>query len=270
METMSIIDPFILKAFVAGTGIALMTGPLGCFIAWQRMAYFGDTIAHAALLGVVLALLTHGDLTTGIMVVAVAISVGVFWLEGHRQHAFDTLLGMFAHGALALGLVLIALTKSITIDVNGLLFGDILAVSAHDISLIYGMAAIIGGMMFAAWRNLLRMTLHSDIAQVEGVPTARLRLMLMLTIALTVAVSIKVVGMLLITSLLIIPAAAARYFATTPTQMAIMASLIGVLAVSAGLYESLQFDTPSGPSIILAALAIFVIAAFLGRAKRLI
>ncbi|MDE3015863.1 MAG: metal ABC transporter permease [Pseudomonadota bacterium] len=254
------IDPFIVNALLAGIGVALVTGPLGCFVAWQRLAYFGDSIAHAALLGVVLALLTHMDLSVGIIAVAVAVTLGVVWLEREKRLASDTLLGMFAHGALALALVLIALSPSITIDVNGLLFGDILAVSRQDITLIFAMAIVTGLLLALSWRDLLRLTVHADIARVEGVKVDRLRLLLMLTIALSVAVSIKIIGILLIVSLLIIPAAAARYFAKTPTQMAILASLAGMLAVCGGLAASLQFDTPSGPSIILAALAAFAVA----------
>lgn len=266
---MTMVDIFLIKAVIAGIGVAMMTGPLGCFIAWQRLAYFGDTIAHAALLGVVLALLAGANIDVGIIAVASAITLGVVWLEREKRLASDTLLGMFAHGALALGLVLISLSHSITIDVGGLLFGDILAVSVYDIILIYIMGAATAGILFYYWRDLMRMVLHADIAEVEGVDTRRLRLVLMLVIALAVAVSIKIIGMLLITSLLIIPAAAARSFAATPTQMAILASVAGVLAVSGGLYASLQFDTPSGPSIILTALLIFVGAHLVSRLRPL-
>ena len=262
------VDIFLVKAVIAGIGVATMTGPLGCFIAWQRLAYFGDTIAHAALLGVVLALLSQSDTNFGIIAVAFVVTLGVVFLEREKRLASDTLLGMFAHGALALGLVLISLSHSITIDVGGLLFGDILAVSVYDIMLIYLMAAVTGAILIVGWRDLMRMTLHADIAQVEGVNTARLRLVLMLVIALAVAVSIKIIGMLLITSLLIIPAAAARYFSRTPSQMAMLASLAGVMSVSGGLYASLQFDTPSGPSIILTALLIFVMASVAGKVTR--
>lgn len=264
---MNIIDPFILNALLAGIGVALMCGPLGCFVAWRRMAYFGDTIAHAALLGVVTALLLNWDIEFGIMTVALLLAALVAYFERQKQLASDTLLGIAAHGALALGLVLLALSKTITIDINGLLFGDILAVSESDIVRIYLCAAAVLAITAYLWRDLLRMTISADIAQVEGINVARLRLFLMLLVAAAVAVSIKIVGILLITSLLVIPAAAARYFSKTPTQMAFRAALAGIAAVSAGLYGSLHFDTPSGPTIILAALGIFFIAYLLrGRA----
>jgi zinc transport system permease protein len=252
------LDPFLLKALFAGYGIALMTGPLGCFIAWQRLAYFGDTIAHAALLGVVMALLFQIDIIYGIIFIALALTLIVAKLQQEKHLASDTLLGIASHGALALGLVLLSLSSSISIDVNGLLFGDILAINTKDITLIYGLAVFVIAVLAVSWRSLMRLTLHADIARVEGVPTEKLRLTLMLIIALAVAASIKAVGILLVTSLLIIPAASVRYFSRTPTQMALYAVGAGLIAVTLGLYASLQFDTPSGPSIILAALAIFI------------
>lgn len=261
------LEPFILKAMIAGFGIALMTGPLGCFIAWQRLAYFGDTIAHAALLGVVLALIAQLDVSTGIIAVSLLLTFVIIRLQKEKRLASDTLLGIASHGALALGLVLLSLSKSVAIDVNGLLFGDILAVSNRDIGLIYALAAAVIVILIKSWGGLMRLTLHADIARVEGVRVERLRAVLMLVIALAVAASIKAVGILLVTSLLIIPAASMRYFSRTPTQMAVLAVLAGMVAVSGGLYASLTFDTPSGPSIILAALAIFVAAYFFGRSK---
>lgn len=267
ITTIPMLDPFIIKAFTAGIGIALMTGPLGCFIAWQRLAYFGDTIAHAALLGVALALFMQMDLNLGIIVISLLLTGVVVYLERERKLASDTLLGIAAHGALALGLVWISLSRRISVDINGLLFGDILIVNHSDIVLIYGMAAAVVLLLTFCWRDLMRLTLHADIARVEGVPAERLRLLLMLTIALTVAVSIKIVGILLITSLLIIPAASARYFARTPTQMALLAAVAGIASVSGGLYASLEWDTPTGPSIILVALVLFIFAYVFARLR---
>lgn len=253
-------EPFLIKSLLAGIGVATMCGTLGCFVAWQRLAYFGDTIAHAALLGVVMSLLLGWNLEFGIIGVAALIAVFVAYMERQKQLASDTVLGIAAHGALAIGLVLLALSKTITVDINGYLFGDVLAVSNDDIIRIYLCTAAILAIVAYLWRDLMRLTLHPDIAQVEGVNVKRLRLILMLLIALAVAISIKIVGLLLITSLLIIPAACARYFSKTPTQMVFLASVAGILAVIGGMAGSLHFDTPSGPSIIVAALGLFFVA----------
>lgn len=260
-------ESFLIHALLGGLGVALMAGPLGCFIAWQRLSYFGDTIAHAALLGVVLGLAFDVDTTWGVLATSLLLALVLVQLQKERRLASDTLLGVLAHGALALGLVLLALATSVQVDVQAYLFGDILAVSTHDLLGIFSAAALVLVALIVAWPRLMMMVMNAEIAQVEGVHAARLRMLLMLLIALVVAVSIKVVGMLLITSMLIIPAASARYFARTPSQMAVLASCIGAASVSAGLYASLVWDTPSGPSVILAALALFAVSHALRRVR---
>jgi zinc transport system permease protein len=252
-------EPFLIKALLAGIGVALMCGTLGCFVAWQRLTFFGDMIAHAALLGVVLALMLGGNVEIGIIGVSLALAVAVSYFESQKNLASNTLLGIAAHGALAIGLVLLSFS-SIAVDIGGYLFGDILAVNQNDIVYIYVVAALILAAIAYLWRDLMRLTLHADIAKVEGVDVARTKLFLMLLVALAVAVSIKIVGMLLITALLIIPAATARYFSATPPQMLKLSTLAGILSVMAGLGGSLKFDTPSGPSIIIAALGLFLVA----------
>lgn len=256
------IDMFIINAWLAGVGISLMSAPMGCFIAWQRLVYFGDAVAHAALLGVVLALLSGIAPVAGIVFIAVLVAVLVASLHRDFLLPADTLLGIFAHGSLALGLVIIAISPSITIDVNGLLFGDILAVTRADLKLIFGAAAISTLILWRHWKQLMRYVLYADIAQVEGVNIRHMRLLIMVMIAVIVAISIKLVGILLITSLLILPAAAARMIARSPNQMAAVAVVSSIMAVTGGILASLHFDTPTGPSIILAALVLLVVMAF--------
>ncbi len=253
------IDIFILHAWLAGIGISLMSAPIGCFIAWQRLVYFGDTVAHAALLGVVLALIFGASPLAGILFTALLIALLVASLSDDFFLPSDTLLGILAHASLAAGLVILARSPSITLDVNGLLFGDILAVNAADLWMIFAVAAASISIILLRWKALMRFVLHADIAQVEGVNTRHMRLLLMLMIALIVAVSIKLVGILLITSLLIVPAASARLLAKSPSQMTIYATIISMLAITLGLAASLHFDTPTGSTIILAAIALLVV-----------
>lgn len=257
------IDPFIIHAWLAGIGISLMSAPMGCFIAWQRLVYFGDTVAHAALLGVVLALLFSASPFFGIIALAMMIALLIASCSDDFLLPSDTLLGILAHSSLALGLVILSQSPSITLNVSGLLFGDILAVSTQELGMIFGMAIITISILIAQWKPLMRFILHADIAQVEGVNTRRMRLLLMMMIALIVAVSIKLVGILLITSLLILPAAAARLFAQSPRQMVFYACITSIASVTFGLVASLRFDTPTGPSIILSALGIWIALAML-------
>ncbi len=253
-------DSFILRAFVAGVGIAACMGPLGAFVVWRRMAYFGDTLAHSALLGVALGFLLGINVSLGIVATCVLLAILLVILRQQRGLADDTLLGILSHSALSLGLVVIAFMETLRVDLVSYLFGDILAVGTTDIYLVYagGIAAV--GLMVVLWRPLLSITVHEDLARVEGVPVLRTQIAFMLLIAVVIALAMKVVGILLVTSLLIIPAAAARQFARTPLQMGLLASLIGCLAVGLGLQGSLIWDLPSGPAIVVAAAILFCVS----------
>ena len=251
-------DDFFLRAMLAGVGLALTTGPLGCFVIWRRMAYFGDTMAHSALLGVALSLLFSLNLMVSVFVVAAVVSLLLLVLQKRQALSADALLGILSHSTLAIGLVLVAFMSWVRIDLIAFLFGDILAVTATDIAVIWGGGALVLALIAWLWRPLLAATVNAELADAEGLHPERARLAFMLLMALVIAIAMKIVGIMLITSLLIIPAAAARRYSATPEVMAILASLIGAVAVVLGLFGSLTYDTPSGPSIVVAALILFL------------
>lgn len=253
------LDDFLVRALIGGVGVALVAGPLGCFVVWRRMAYFGDSIAHSALLGVALGFLLAVDLVIGIVAVCATVAIAMVFLQEQRRFASDTLLGLLAHSALALGLVTISFMPRLRIDLFGYLFGDLLAIGRDDIAWIYGGGAVILGLTAWLWRRLLAITVHDELARAEGINALAVRLGFTLLLAMVIALAMKVVGILLVTSLLIIPAAAARQIARSPEQMAVLAALIGAAAVAGGLWGSLTWDTPSGPSVVLAALALFLL-----------
>ncbi len=255
---MSLLDDFLIRALLAGVGVALVAGPLGCFVVWRRMAYFGDASAHAALLGVAIALLTELPVLVGVLVVTSAMAAGTAALASGR-YALDTVLGVAAHAALAAGLVALSLIDGVRVDLMAYLFGDVLAVSRTDLAVIWGGAVIAGLLLRQVWHGLLNATLNEELAFAEGRNPARFRLLLNLLLAFLIAIAMKIVGVLLITAMLIIPAAAARPVAKTPEGMAAIAAAIGMAAVVAGLRGSIAFDTPTGPSIALAAAAIFLV-----------
>ncbi|MBF0367862.1 MAG: zinc ABC transporter permease subunit ZnuB [Magnetococcales bacterium] len=256
---------FLFLAWIAGVGVAAVGGPLGCFVVWRRMAYFGDTMAHGALLGVALGFLAEIDLILGVVVVCVGIALALMLLQRRSWLAGDTILGILSHSALSLGLVGISFLNGVRIDLMGYLFGDILAVTLTDVVWIYLGGGLVLVVLRKIWQPLLAMTVHEDLARAEGVPVERIRLIFMLLIALVIALSMKIVGILLITSLLIIPPAGARNLARSPESMAAWSILIGVLAVSGGLWASFTWDTPSGPSIVVAALLLFLTSLSLSR-----
>lgn len=262
------LDDFFVRALLAGIGVAIVAGPLGCFVVWRRMAYYGDTMAHSALLGVALALLLEISLTAGVFAVALAVSAALVLLQRRQALSTDALLGILSHSALALGLVIVAFMTWVRVDLMGYLFGDILAVSRLDVGLVWAGAAVVLALLALIWRPMLAGTVSAEIAEAEGLRPERARTVFMILMALAIALAMKVVGVLLITSMLIIPAATARGFSATPERMALLAGLFGIAAVVGGLYASLAFDTPSGPSIVVAALVLFAASLPLGALKR--
>jgi len=255
-----VLDDFFTRALIAGIGVALTAGPLGCFVVWRRMAYFGDTMAHSALLGVALSLFFQINLLIAVFGVAVVVSLLLLALQRRQSLSADALLGILSHSALAIGLVLVAFMTWVRIDLIAFLFGDILAVTRTDIALIWGGGVLVIAALVRLWRPLIASTVSEDVAEAEGMKPAQTKLLFMLLMALVIAIAMKIVGIMLITALLIIPAATARRFSASPELMAVLASLIGALAVIGGLFGSLSYDTPSGPSIVVAALLLFILS----------
>lgn len=267
LEPITQLPDFLLYALCAGLLLALVAGPLGAFVVWRRMAYFGDTLAHSALFGVALGLLFDINLALAVIVGCLLLAFVLVALQRRQPLASDTILGILAHSTLSLGLVTLSFMESVRVDLMGYLFGDLLAVSAIDLVWIGAGSLVVLVCMIALWRPLLAITVHEELAQVEGLPVAKLRLVLMVLMALVIAVAMKIVGVLLITSLLIIPAAAAQRHARSPEQMALGATLIGMLAVCTGLAMSWHYDTPAGPSIVVCAAALFLVSFIVPRRR---
>ncbi|PVZ85031.1 zinc ABC transporter permease [Serratia sp. S1B] len=250
----------LFPGWLAGVLLAAAAGPLGSFVVWRRMSYFGDTLAHASLLGVAFGLLLGVNPFYAVIAVTLLLALLLVWLEHRPQLAIDTLLGILAHSALSLGLVVVALMSNVRVDLMAYLFGDLLSVTLSDIWLIASGVMIVLLLLWWQWRAMLSMTISPEMAYVDGVNISRTRTILMLVTALTIGLAMKFVGALIITSLLIIPAAAARRFARTPEQMAGYAVIIGMMAVTGGLALSASYDTPAGPSVVLCAAVLFVLS----------
>ncbi|MFM2608652.1 zinc ABC transporter permease subunit ZnuB [Vibrio chagasii] len=251
---------FLLPSILAGLGIALIAGPLGSFVVWRKMAYFGDTLAHASLMGLALGFLFNINLYFALLICCLMLAVLLVTLQKQKLVATDTLLGILAHSALSLGLVAVSFLDNVRVDLMSYLFGDLLAVSPTDLMFIYAGAAVIGLVLTIFWRPLLSTTVNEDLAAVDGINIDLMRLILMLLVGIVIAVGMKFVGALIMTSLLIIPAATARKFSSTPEQMALLASIIGSIAVCGGLSLSWFYDTPAGPSVVISAAAMFMLS----------
>lgn len=253
------LDDFFIRGLLAGLGLAVVAGPLGSFVVWRRMAYFGDATAHAAILGVAISLAFGVSIYLGTLATAMAMAVTVSALVSRGQ-AMDTMLGVLAHSALAVGLVGVSFVPSARTDLTSFLFGDILTVGRPDLALIWGGAALVLALLVWRWQRLVTATLNEELAMAAGIDPRIERLVLSISLAVVVALSIRVVGSLLISAMLIVPAAAARGLSRTPEAMAAAAALIAAGAVAAGLWFSLRLDTPAGPSIVVAAAIFFVLS----------
>lgn len=249
-------DDFIFRAALAGLGVAIAAAPLGCFIVWRRMAFFGDATAHAAILGVALSLTFSMPIFAGVLLVSLLMAITIATMS-ERGYAMDTLLGVLSHASLAFGLVAVSFLSGVRIDLMAYLFGDILSVGTTDLGIIWGGAALVLTLICWRWSALLISTVNPELACANGISPKREKIILTLSLAIVVAVAIKVVGILLISAMLIIPAATARPLSRTPESMAIIAAIIGCGASLAGLQVSYVMDTPTGPTIVCVAASLF-------------
>jgi zinc transport system permease protein len=252
-------EPFLMRALLAGLGLAIVAAPLGCFVVWRRMAYYGETVAQAGLIGIAVGLALSLDLTAAVLGVTLLASGLLVLLSRQQLVPFDSLLGLLAHAALAIGVIAASLVRGPQLDFMAFLFGDIFAVTWTDLRWVYLGGAVALIVLLILWRPLLVLSVHEDLAAAEGVATERIKFAFVLVLALVAAIAIKIVGVLLTIAFLIMPAAAARPLAGTPERMAVIAAVIGMLAVATGLFLSVSLDTPGGPSIVL-MLALFFAA----------
>jgi zinc transport system permease protein len=255
------VDAFILYALAAGLAVAIVAGPLGSVVVWRRMAYFGDTLSHAALLGVALAVAADQLPMLGVISIGFLLAAILFWLEKQRDLSTDTLLGILSHSALALGLIVLSViqVQGYNINLMAYLFGDLLAVDSSDLVLMYGMAVVILLIFSRLLPALVSISVSEELARVDGVAVEKVRFVFMVLLAMVIAVALKVVGILLITAMLIIPAATARLLSKSPRQMIIISVFIASGAVIAGLSSSLRWDLPVGPAIVVAAACFFFV-----------
>ena len=252
------LDDFMTRATLAGIGVSLAAAPLGCFVVWRRMAYFGEATAHAAMLGIAISLTFEFSILAGAILISLIMASSVTILEG-RSLFLDTLLGVAGHSSIAAGLVIVSFISGVRIDLMAYLIGDILAVSNMDILMIWIGVGIIFSLVIWRWSPLLLVTMSEDLASANGYNPKKENLIITISLAIMVAVGIKVVGVLLIIALLIIPAAAARFIALTPESMGFISAIIGVLSSILGIYSAYFFDTPTGPSIVCVASLFFLI-----------
>ena len=260
-------DDFLFRALIAGIGIAIVTGPLGCFVVWRRLSFFGDTLAHSALLGVILSISFDINISLSIFAVSSLVALILLRLQNTTNLAGDALLGLLSHSSLAIGLVVLGFLSFIRFDIMGVLFGDILSVNVNDLIIIWAGGAIILFVLWLIWKPLFASTVNYELAEAEGMNPERVNAIFTILLAALIAISIKMVGLLLITGMLIIPTTMARNLSNNPKQMVILSIIGGLLSVFIGLYTSFEINTSSGPTIVVVALILFILS-LIGIRKR--
>ena len=258
-----ITDPFILRGILAGIAVALISGLVGCFVVWRRMSYYGESIAHSSLLGVGLGILLGTGINFGIIIVCLLFGILFLWLQQNKILSTDTLLGVLAHLALSIGIIVISFNR-IKIDIHAFLFGDILTVGTSDLWWMYFGVILVIFIVSINWSSLILVTIDEDLARAEGIKPLYVNLLMTTVLTIVVAVSLQIIGLLLITAMLIIPAATSRRLANSPEQMALIATLIGIFSVILGIYLSVQVDAPSGPSIVIVSSVLFFLSIIYG------
>lgn len=252
--------PFAQRALAAGLALAVVGGVLGVFVVLRGMAFFSDAIAHASLLGIAVALLASVSPLTGALILAVLAAVLIATLRGRTVLSLDTLIGVFFSAAVALGVIVIGFIQGFRADLLAYLFGDVLALRAADVILAWTLSALVLVVFAFSWRDVVLSTLHRDLAAVEGVRVLRTELLFLVLVALVVAAAMRIVGVILVTALLVVPAATAQNLARTFRGMMIWSVVLSLLSFVIGILLSFGFNLPSGPTIVVTSAVLFALS----------
>ncbi len=267
---MEFLNDFFIRALIAGIGVVLIAAPLGCVVVWRRMSYFGDTLAHSMILGVALSIALQLNLSLTVLIFSTFVAVLLTLFTQSLRFSSDGMLGLLSHATLALGLTLISFLPPMKVDILTLLTGGILTVSDNGLDAILAGAFIIPVILCFIWRSLVAYTISAEISNAEIGHAKIVNLIYVILLAWTVAISIQVVGILLITALLIIPALTARLISNSPEQMVFGAIGFGILAITIGLNLSMQINTPASPMIIVAATCFFALLSLVSFMRKLL
>ena len=252
------LDGFIINALIAGICVSVIGGGLGCFVVWKKMAYFGDSLSHSSLLGIAIGISLGLNFTIGTFITCIIFASLLTYLQNKKILSNDTLLGILAHAALSIGIISISISNQY-VNLDAYLFGDILTVTSAETYWFISAAIIVFITLYMIWDRLILMTIDENIAKSEGVNTTIIHSIFLIVLVVFVATCVKVVGILLITSMLIIPAAASRQLTNSPTNMAFGSAVIAIISVFIGIFSSIIFDIPTGPSIIAILTIIFIL-----------
>lgn len=247
--------PMIMVAFM----MPLITAPLGCIVLWQRQAFLGETLAHSALSGVALAIFLNIDPLWGVGVIGALVSSILYFFSSDQRLPKDALLAMVAQGGLAIGVLILSQLKGQKIDMNAYLFGDLLTVSWRDVVKTFFLAVVLVSFLFFKFRAIVSYMIHKDLARIEGLVSRSLPLQLSVFTTLSIGLLLPILGALLLTALMIIPAATSRMVASTPKDMMFYSFLFSSVTIFFGFVVSFFLNVPTSATMVCISVALFVI-----------
>lgn len=257
--------PFMQRALVGGVLLAVLLASLGVIATLRRMAFFGEGIAHASLAGLAIAVLTGLAPLPIAVAWALLVALVIFILEKRTTLPRDTVIGILFTASMSLGVVLMSFMHGYQPELLTFLFGSILAVDTMDILFIAIATAIILTGLAANARSLVLVSLNEDSARVAGIRADVVTLLLYFALAVAMVLGVHMLGIILVSALLVIPAATARLLAPSLRAYVLLANIVSVLAVLAGLVISYFYDLPSGATIVLVATALFALSTIFRR-----
>ena len=260
-------SPFMQKAFIAGILVSLLTGLISVFIVLRKMSFVGAGISHAAFGGVAIGFLTGVNPLFTAIIYSIAVAIGIEFTGRKGRVSEDVSIGIFYSVSMALGVALVSLSKSYNVDLFGYLFGNILAITQTDILLTVVTFVVVSGFILIFLKDLFLSAYNEELAQISGVNVVFLNNLFLISLAVSIVISIRIVGIILVSALLVIPGATARLFAKGLLSMIVLSCLAGVFSVISGLLISYQYDIAPGASIVLASAFIFFLSLVLKKKR---
>jgi zinc transport system permease protein len=258
---------FMQKALLVGIVVSLISGFVSAFVVLRKMSFIGAGISHAAFGGVAIGFFTGINPTVMAVIYSVAVALGIEFVTRKGRVSSDASIGIFFASSMALGIVLISLSREYTVDLFGYLFGNILAITKGEVLLSILVGALVIGSIVLFLKEIFITTYNEEIARVSGISVRAVNILFLLLLSVSIVISMKIVGIILISALLVIPGATAQLFAKNLYFMIGVSCGVAVISTILGLVLSYQFDVAPGGSIVLTATAIFLAALFLKRRR---
>lgn len=253
------LDDFLVRSVIAGLIMVAIAAPMGCLMVWQRLAFLSDTLGHAAVMGVGLGLLLEVTPVFGVLAVALLIVFSLNRVDSFNSALSETTLAIISHTGLAGGIILVGLLPAQSVNLEAILFGDLLATTSADLVRLLITTLVLLLLLLHHWRSFVAVSVSREIAQAEGIEVRKVQFLMYIMIALLVAVMMKVMGVLLIAAMLVIPTTSARLFSRSPEQMVAVSALYGLGALAGGISSSFQFDWQTGPAIVVCAALLMLV-----------